>query len=93
MLAGVDKRLILIEPTKEGHIESPVIGNEIITARKVGVSKKIVQERLKVLIRRDEVGRTGVYLKRQLAPDDTFEALLKRISDRDPVVRRRVHKG
>lgn len=90
---GVDKRLLLIEPTKEGHIETPVIGNEIITARKLGVSQKIVQERLKVLIRRDEVGRTGVYLKRQLAPDDTFEALLKRISDRDPVVRRRVHKG
>lgn len=92
-VAGVDKRLILIEPIKEGHIESPVIGNEVITARKVGVSLKIVQERLKVLIRRDETGRTGVYLKRQLAPDDTFEALLKRISDRDPVVRRRVQKG
>jgi predicted nucleotidyltransferase len=92
-VAGVDKRLILIEPTKEGHTETPVIGNEVITARKVGVSLKIVKERLKVLVRRDEVGRTGVYLKRQLAPEDTFEGLLKRISDRDPVVRRRVQKG
>ncbi|MFX1474695.1 MAG: DNA polymerase subunit beta [Promethearchaeota archaeon] len=92
-VAGVDKRLVLIEPIKEGHIESPVVGNEITTARKVGVSLKIVQERMKVLMRRDETGRTGVYLKRQLAPDDTFEALLKRISDRDPVVRRRVQKG
>jgi predicted nucleotidyltransferase len=92
-VAGVDKRLILIEPTEEGHIESPVVGNETITARKVGVSLKIVQERLKVLMRRDETGRTGVYLKRLLAPDDTFEALLKRICDRDPVVRRRVQKG
>ncbi len=92
-VAGVDKRLILIEPTKEGHIETPIIGNEIITARKIGVGLKIVKERLKVLMRRDEVGRTGVYLKRQLAPGDTFEALLKSISDRDPVVRRRVQKG
>jgi predicted nucleotidyltransferase len=44
-------------------------------------------------MRRDEVGRTGVYMKRQLAPDDTFEAVLKNIGDRDPVVRRRLRKG
>lgn len=90
---GVDKRLVLIEPDSQGHIEMPVVGNEVLTAKKVGVSLKIVQERLKILMRRDEVGRTGVYLKRQLAPDDTFEALLKVISDRDPVVRRRLQKG
>lgn len=90
---GVDKRLILIEPTKAGHIETPVIGNETIVAKTVGVSRKIVEERVKILMRRDEVGRTGVYLKRQLAPDDTFESLLKHICDRDPVVRRRVQKG
>jgi len=90
---GVDKRLMLIEPTEEGHIETPVAGNETLTAKKVGVSLKIVQERVKVLMRRDEVGRTGVYLKRQLAPHHTFESLLKSISDRDPVVRRRLRKG
>lgn len=90
---GVDKRLFLIEPTEDGHTESPVIGNELVVAKKVGVSPKIVEERVKVLMRRDEVGRTGVYLKRQLAPEETFEAVLKHISDRDPVVRRRVQKG
>lgn len=90
---GVDKRLLLIEPNAKGHIESPVIGNELIVAKKVGVSLKIVEERVKVLMRRDEVGRTGVYLKRQLAPDETFESVLKHVSDRDPVVRRRVQKG
>jgi predicted nucleotidyltransferase len=90
---GVDKRLILIEPTEKGHIETPVTGNELIVARKVGVSLKIVEERVKILMRRDAVGRTGVYLKRQLAPDETFESALKHVSDRDPVVRRRVQKG
>lgn len=90
---GVDKRLLLIEPTETGHTESPVIGNELVVAKKVGVSLKIVEERVKILMRRDEVGRTGVYLKRQLAPEETFEAVLKHISDRDPVVRRRVQKG
>jgi predicted nucleotidyltransferase len=92
-IPGVDKRLLLIEPTGEGHTETPVIGNELIVAKKVGVSLKIVEERVKVLMRRDEVGRTGVYLKRQLAPDETFESVLKHVSDRDPVVRRRVQKG
>ena len=90
---GVNKRLILIEPNIEGHTETPVVGSEIITAKKVGVNLKIIQERVKVLLRRDEVGRTGVYLKRLLAPEETFEALLKSISDRDPVVRRRLRKG
>lgn len=90
---GVDKRLILIEPTKTGHISTAVVGNEEIVAKRVGVSLKIVEERVKVLMRRDSVGRTGVYLKRPLAPEDTFEAVLKHVSDRDPVVRRRVQKG
>ncbi len=90
---GVDKRLVLIEPTKTGHIETPVIGNENIVAKKVGVNLKIVEERVNILMRRDEVGRTGVYLKRHLTPEDTFESLLKQICDRDPVVRRRVQKG
>jgi predicted nucleotidyltransferase len=92
-VTGVDKRLYVIEPYEKGHIETPVIGNETIVAKTVGVSLKIVQERVKILMRRDEVGRTGVYLKRQLTPDDTFESLLKHISDRDPVVRRRLQKG
>ncbi len=90
---GVDKRLMLIEPTNRGHIETAVIGNEQVVAKKVGVGLKIVKERVKILMRRDEVGRTGVYLKRQLGPEDTFESLLKRITDRDPVVRRRMQKG
>lgn len=90
---GVDKRLVLIEPSTKGHIETPVIGNELSVSKTVGVSLKIVEERVKILMRRDEVGRTGVYLKRPLAPDETFESVLKHISDRDPVVRRRVQKG
>lgn len=90
---GVDKRLVLIEPNEKGHVETAVIGNETLTAKKVGVSLQIVREREKVLMRRDEVGRTGVYKKRQLAPDDTFEGILKSIGDRDPVVRRRLRKG
>ena len=90
---GVDKRLMLIEPTQTGHTSTPVVGNEELVAKRVGVNIKIVEERVKILMRRDTVGRTGVYLKRHLAPDETFEAVLKHVADRDPVVRRRVQKG
>ena len=92
-IPGVDKRLMLIEPTERGHISTPVVGNEELVAKKVGVNLKIVEERVKILMRRDNVGRTGVYLKRHLHPDDTFESVLKYEADRDPVVRRRVQKG
>jgi predicted nucleotidyltransferase len=90
---GVDKRLMLIEPTQRGHLSTPVVGNEELAAKKVGVNLKIIEERVKILMRRDTVGRTGVYLKRPLGPDETFESVLKHVADRDPVVRRRVQKG
>ena len=41
-----------------------------------------------MLVRRDAIGRTGVYLKEELPPDESFEHALKRIADRDPAIRR-----
>ena len=37
-VAGVDKRLMLIEPTVEGHVESALVGREEETANLLGVS-------------------------------------------------------
>lgn len=85
---GVDKRLVLIEPTDEGHRESGVIGYEDEVARKLNVSLELAQERVRVLTRRDEVGRTGVYLTRALHEDENFEAVSKELIDRDPALRR-----
>lgn len=87
---GVDKRLMLIEPTLDGHFESPVIGRESVVARLLGVNVETVQQRVRVLTRRDEIGRTGVYLKEHLAMDESFEEALKKLADHDPVVRNRV---
>lgn len=86
---GVDKRLVLIEPTENGHRESQVVGREAEAAKKVGVSIDIVQERVQVLTRRDEIGRTGVFLQRELSPDENFEAVLKEIAESNPEVKRR----
>ncbi len=86
---GVDKRLMLIEPTEKGHMESAVIGREAYVARKIGVGLQIVKERIDVLSRRDSIGRTGVYLNRNLSREESFEQVLRNLASRDPNIRRR----
>ncbi|UCC33426.1 MAG: DNA polymerase subunit beta [Candidatus Bathyarchaeota archaeon] len=89
-VAGVDKRLMLIEPTLEGHIESAIIDREEEVAGLLGISLNTVHDRVHALLRRDEVGRTGVFIERELSADETFEMVLKRLADQNPAVRRRL---
>ncbi len=74
---GVNKQLVLIIPRDYGHDELPVVGYEGYVARVVRVSLETVKERVEVLSRRDEFGRTGVYLKYVLRPDETFDEALR----------------
>jgi predicted nucleotidyltransferase len=87
---GVDKRLMLIEPTPQGHIETSVVGHEEIAAGKLQISVDTVLDRTRVLMRRDKVGRTGRFIERELMPEETFELVLKKLSDEKPEVRRRL---
>ena len=87
---GVDKRLMLIEPIAEGHVESSVAGREEMIANILGVSLNTVLDRVRALLRRDEMGRTGVFIERELAPDETFEKAMKKLADQNPAVRRRI---
>ena len=89
-VSGVDKRLMLIEPTPEGHVESTIVDREEAVANLLGLSLNTVLDRVHALLRRDEVGRTGVFIERELAPDETFELVLKKLSDQNPAVRRRL---
>jgi hypothetical protein len=89
---GVDKRLMLIEPTSDGHVESAIVGRERTVAHLLGISLNTVLDRVHALMRRNEVGRTGVFIKRQLAPDETFEMVLKKLADQNPAVRRRLKR-
>jgi predicted nucleotidyltransferase len=91
-VAGVDKRLMLIEPTEKGHVESSVISREEHVAKILGISAETVLDRVHALLKRDEVGRTGVFIKKELAADETFEMALKKLADDNPAVRRRVKK-
>ncbi len=88
---GVDKRLMLIEPTPEGHIESSIIGRESEVAKILGVSVDTVLERVRVLTRRDEKGRTGVFIKHVLPPDVNIEEALEYLKKKYPLLRRKMH--
>jgi len=89
-VAGVDKRLMLMEPTSGGHVESAIVGREETVARLLRISVDTVLDRVHALLRRDEVGRTGVFIERELSQDETFEMVLKQLVDQNPAVRRRL---
>ncbi len=76
---GVNKSLVLIIPTPRGHREAPVIGYEGYVAKVLGISVETVLERVRVLTRRDKRGRTGVFLKYVLAPNESFEEAINRL--------------
>jgi len=85
---GCTKRLTLIEPTETGHSESPVVGRESEVARMLGISPDIVRERVRVLSRRDSIGRTGIYLKIPVPEGVSFEEILDQQVRANPALRR-----
>ena len=89
---GIDKRLVLIKPNSKGHEEISIIGNETYAAKEVGVSIETINERKKVLIRRDKHGRTGVFLKRQLQMDESTEDVIRNLAKKKSIVRKKLFK-
>jgi hypothetical protein len=81
---------MLIEPTDKGHRESSVVGREDQTAKVLGISVETVLDRVHALLRRDNVGRTGVFITEELQASETFEMALARIARKNPAVRRRL---
>jgi predicted nucleotidyltransferase len=87
---GIDKRLMFIEPTEKGHIESSIVGREEQFAKIIGVSVETISDRVRALTKRDNKGRTGVFVKKELSPDETFEQALMSLSKENPAVRRKL---
>ncbi|MEM2123224.1 MAG: nucleotidyltransferase domain-containing protein [Candidatus Bathyarchaeia archaeon] len=85
---GCTKRLTLIEPTIYGHLESNILGREGEVARRLDVDPEIVRERVRVLMRRDRVGRTGIFLKVDLGENESFERVFNRLIKGNPALRR-----
>ncbi len=71
---GVDKRLMLIIPTEEGHRGECILGREGYVSKILGVSESLVRERISVLTRRESHGRTGVFLE-HVVEGDVLEAV------------------
>ncbi len=86
---GVDKNLLLIEPTKTGHLEQDIIGLEDYVAKILKISTQTIRDRVNTLKKRKKTGRTGVFLKKQIPPNKTFEMVLQQTLDKNPAVRRR----
>jgi len=73
---GVNKKLLLIIPIENGHIEKSVIGNDIEVAKYLGISPDVVYERVQMLTRRDEIGRTGVFIRKKIHPNEPIEEII-----------------
>jgi len=89
---GVSKRLLLVEPTPEGHVESSAVGSEVDVARRLGVPLDIVLERVRVLGRRDRVGRTGVFRSVPVRDGESFEQALDGMGASSPEVRHQLQR-
>lgn len=85
---GVNKSLTVIVPTPWGHVQFPVRGHEGQVVRLLGVSMDVVVERLRVLGRRREVGRTGTFLKVDVPPEEPLEEAISRLRERSEFFRR-----
>lgn len=87
---GMNKQLTLIIPTPEGHVELPVEHSIEEAAKILAVNPATLRKRVKVLKRRKEVGRTGVYRELEIPPHKTFEEVFEELLARDPALRRRL---
>lgn len=89
---GIDKRLVLIKPISSGYEESSILGNEHNVAKEINVDIETIMERRNVLLRREQFGRTGVFLKRPLNPDESTEDALKTLARKKTIIRKKLRE-
>jgi predicted nucleotidyltransferase len=90
---GVDKRLMLIEPQRDGHRERPLLHLSLKELNGLGFPSRLIEERMRVLKRRDQKGRTGVFLNYQVNPNDGFEYTLRLLKDKNPLIRKKIERN
>ncbi|MEM2550237.1 MAG: nucleotidyltransferase domain-containing protein [Nitrososphaerota archaeon] len=89
---GMNKSMIVIMPVEDGHMEFPARQDPDLAAKLIGVDPKTLRERLHVLEKRKEHGKTGRFIEVELGEGETFSQVLKTIINENPVLRRRVNK-
>lgn len=90
---GIDKRLVLIIPTKEGHEERSIIGREKTASKVVGVPMELILKRERLLKRRDKKGRSGPFIREKLGKNESFDSILRRLAARNPFLREQLRKN
>jgi len=89
---GMNKSMMIIIPVEDGHMEFPARQDPDLAAKLIGVDPKALRERLHVLEKRKEHGRTGTYIEVELDEGSTFPQVLKAIINENPILRRRINK-
>lgn len=89
---GIDKRLVLIRPTNDGYEESSIIGNEHNVAKEINVDIDTIIERRNVLLKREKYGRTGVFIKRPINPNESTEDVLKLLAKKNSIIRKKLRE-
>lgn len=89
---GMNKSMTVIVPVGDGHMEFPAYRDPDVAAKLIGVSPRAVKERIAVLSRRRNHGRTGTYREVTLGRDDSFGGVLRKIAARNPLLRRRLNE-
>ncbi|MHA1989504.1 MAG: hypothetical protein ACW981_05190 [Candidatus Hodarchaeales archaeon] len=93
---GINKRLMLVEPQDKKGFSFKYISVKSmpihLVARKVNIGVGIILERIRVLSKRDEMGRTGLYLQHSLQPGEQPEKALKDLMKEKPALRKLLSK-
>lgn len=87
---GMNKELMAIIPTAEGHSEFPAEKEPELAARLIGVDPRDIRGRISILKRRRLHGRTGVFRKIVLADGESFSSVHDKLVEENPWLRRRV---
>ncbi|AWR97129.1 DNA polymerase subunit beta [Acidianus sulfidivorans JP7] len=85
---GINKKLELIIPNQNGHTEIPLLNNEDLAAKILKISLSTIKEREKLLLKREDKGRSGVFLRYDLDPDQNFEEAIRELYKSNKYFRR-----
>ena len=88
---GIDKRLVLIQPTETGHRERALMSMQYEAAKILGITQQMIDQRIRVLTKRDKIGRTGVFLKEEVGNGESFEDVLRTLARKNYIIRRRLN--
>jgi len=90
---GVTKQLLLIEPAINGYWYSSILNDKKRAIKCLKISQRMIDERIRVLTRRNKIGRTGKLLDHILSPNDNFEQTLHQLSSQNIIIRRKLQKS